>query len=175
MSRLDSDTRLAGMTALVYAGENAAEASRILKAQGIDVSERTIRTWRDKPDYIQLRNEIAPRVREIHAAQAEDMAARIHEAERKAVDLTLEQLENKDVKDASAVLKNLALSKGINIDKAQVLRGQPNMIVSATNADDLYREAAKIVQELEDMGISREDIVNLTDADVVDVAGEITA
>jgi hypothetical protein len=156
------------MTALILAGENAAEASRILKKQGVEVSERTIRTWRDKPDYLQLRQDLAPQVRAIQAANAEDMAAQLHAVALEAVELTREQIANKQVKDASAVVKNLMLSLGINVDKALTLRGQPTVIHGTQNVDDLDAEIRQIKLELlQEFGIDPETI-NLEDADVVE-------
>lgn len=59
-----------------------------------------------------------------------------------------------DAKDAALILKNLTLSKGINIDKTAFIEGRPTQIVQHVSADEVLaslREQGRVIPRPDDV------------------------
>lgn len=116
-------------------------------------------TYRDR--YLQIREELAPRMHEQIAAQTEDLALEYAEAEREALERARATMGDLEGKDAAIALKNLAVGKSANIDKGLVIRGKPTQITEHHRPDELY-------EELKALGIK----VNISAPETVDGTAE---
>jgi hypothetical protein len=139
----------AALLAFAATGGNASRASRLLKERGIDVSTSTVTKWAERtyPDrYMQIAATHGAELDRVLAEQARGIAMRASEVERLAIDNTEEALKAGEVKDPSAVARNMSVTKGIAVDKTLVLTGRPAQIVE-------HRSAADLIKKLEKLGI----------------------
>jgi hypothetical protein len=119
------------------------EARRRLAAQGLQVSDRTLREWKQVryPErYVEIAQQHARQVEEVIVQQARDTALAAAEVERHALAGELKAIKAGKVRDHSASARNASTVKGINVDKLLTLSGRPNTIVENRNADDLIRK-----------------------------------
>lgn len=132
-----------GLLALVLNGGSPTHAMRDLAAGGMKVSRKTIQRWRDTmPDRLEaIRRDVAPRVAEKIAAEAEALAIQLAEAEREALELLRGRLPDMKPSELAGTLRNLSVSKSLQLDKASSpLRGRPNVRVEHTgDANDHLR------------------------------------
>jgi hypothetical protein len=155
------------LLALVVTGGNAAAAHTHLEAAGVHVPERTIRNWREKhlERYQQLQDQYGPQLEQQIVRNTRERISALDALEGDVIQALHEDLDALEAKDKANALKSITTSKAINVDKLLTLTNRPSVIVSNQTADDLYREAAKIVLELKDMGYDPESI---TDAEIVE-------
>jgi hypothetical protein len=129
---------------LVVSGSSVA-ARRRLAAQGLVVSDRTLRDWRLRYSdrYAEIAERHAPEVERVIVQEARELAVLAAEVERKALGKELEALDN-GVKDASASARNAATVAGINLDKVLAYTGPPKAIVEHRQVDDIVRKLQAI-------------------------------
>lgn len=133
------------LAAYVLAGDNGREANRALKAQGYPApSHSTIASWatgEHSDRYVLLRNELAPRVAERIAADAEAIARRLASLENSTIDRLEDELPNVPAKDLPGALRNLSTAKALQVDKlSSPLRGRPTVIHATQDARELLDE-----------------------------------
>jgi hypothetical protein len=123
---------------LVVSGSSVAARKR-LAAQGLVVSDRTLRDWRLRyPDrYAEIAERHAPEVERVIIQEARELAVLAAEVERKALERELEALDGQ-VKDASASARNAATVAGINLDKVLAYTGRPKAIVEYARLTTLF-------------------------------------
>jgi hypothetical protein len=105
---------------------NVSRAARELAEDGLDVPVETLRDWVRKHHVERYRAIEAKVVPEIHARMAEQneaLALRHAEVEARSLERLEKELPNMAARDVSTTTRNLAVSKGIAIDKARDLRG----------------------------------------------------
>jgi hypothetical protein len=123
------------------------EARRRLAAQGLQVSDRTLRDWKQVryPDrYRQIAEQHARQVEDVIVQQARETALFAGHVERSALAAELKAIEAGKVRDHSASARNASTVKGINVDKLLTLSGRPSQVVEHRQADDLLRKLAVI-------------------------------
>lgn len=153
-----------GLQTVALVGGNCAEASRRL-----DMPEETLRVWAKEMHadrYREIRTELVPQIHAKVAQDSEDLALSLAEAEKQTLEQFMGQIEELDPKDTTTALRNLTVSKGINVEKAQLGRDRPTAIVQ-------QRELAYVRAALQQLGVlvngtAEEDQPQITDAEVVD-------
>lgn len=119
------------LATLAMCGGNARQARERLLAGGIDVSESTLKYWRNDrfPErYRQACEDTAPQIEAQVVDFQRELAYRASQAAQHAVALELERIDAREVKDASASARNLATTAGIAVDKVLSLTGRPTTI-----------------------------------------------
>ena len=120
------------LTEVALCGGNTHHAARNLKAAGTPVPRRTLRTWVESTQvdrYLRLRAELVPRIHVKIAQECEDSASLAAEVERSMLVKLRQDFDKLPPRDQPGAIRNVATVKGINVDKAALLRGQPTEIV----------------------------------------------
>jgi hypothetical protein len=133
------------LTMIALTAGNCAEASRRLKRadEPLNVPSSTLKYWRGQQHtstYESIREELQGRLRGILAAQAEDNARTAGELEADIMDRLKKEVaagKPADVATIARAVREMATTKGINTDKALVLRGQPNVIEEKRSASEI--------------------------------------
>lgn len=141
-----------GLTTVIAFAGNCEAASRALEAEGKPIPASTLRVWRCssfRDEYLELEAQHRPEIDARAVSQARTLVEKLGEAEELAIDRTIEALQAGEInaKDAAATLKNLTISKGVNIDKIDVREGKATSRVEITAGEDLIRslEAAGLL------------------------------
>jgi hypothetical protein len=143
----DLEDREAGMLAIILHGGSCLKAAAAIEQQTgrrkIPVS--TLRLWKTQhaDRYRELQLEVAPKVADVIAAEAEETAILAAEGERLAIQRTIETIDELPAKDAAGAARNMAVVKGIQIEKAGLLRGRPTSIVESRSPDAILTSIAK--------------------------------
>ena len=133
-----------GLTALVFSAGNQTEASR-----RTGVPRKTLDGWRVRytDRYEELRDKYGSEIEERVMRDARDLAAGISQTERLAVQRVNERLEKDDDNQPATTLQRLSTSKAINIDKALLLEGRPNVIVEQRSTRELLGDISSKLGE----------------------------
>lgn len=135
-----------GLTALILTGGNADQALELLDDWPRRPSPTSLRNWqRDhKKRHAELEQELAPKLAEIAAADAERLALKMAQVEDQLVDHIAGRLHELDPDKASAALRNISTSKALQYDKiSSPLRGRPTVNVMHHDSNDLLRQLAR--------------------------------
>lgn len=136
-----------GLLAVALAAGNTRRAARQLKAQGYPIPRGTLSKWitSTHPErYEHVRRAVLPRIREALAIEAEDLAREYAEAERLTLEKFRAELPNLRPHEAASALRNLATSRGISTDKANVLRERPAQITERRDVGELLAALARM-------------------------------
>lgn len=142
-----------GLVLLALESGNVTRTRKLLKQEwGKAPDANTIARWleRYRDHYAEIRQKVAPelklRMAEVHA----DLAARLADLENRTIDELEQEIADLSPKDKANLLRNAAVSSGIHIDKAQILRGDPSAIVERRELPEIVRAlAAKGVTVIE--------------------------
>ena len=155
--KYDTEQIERGLQQLALCDGNAAMAHRRLQALGQPTIPRTTLTgWLTShaDRYAEIQREIVPLIREGIARQNEALIIREGEIEGKLVERLDKRLEGEPdaipARDLPGAVRNLAVARGVNTDKASTLRGQP------TEITEHRRDFVEIQRALEAKGISVE-------------------
>jgi hypothetical protein len=148
----------AGLTALALCSGHRERAAELVKETGLEIPAETIRSWANRTrveDYARIREQVAPRLQAELAEVHEALATGAAELEAKTINRLDQRLDQGDVedKDLANILKNLAIAGGVHVDKAQLLKNLPTVIVK--------RDASEVLRKLQSRGI-------VVDAEVVE-------
>ena len=111
---------------LAFCSGNAKKAARLLAAD-LGCSRQTLARWRDEQSdrYERIRRDIMPAIREQESERLMDTAAELGDLEAQLIRRNQAEVENLKPGEVSTALRNTSVSKGISIDKAEVLRQGP--------------------------------------------------
>lgn len=139
-----------GLLTIALVAGNTRRAARELKAQGHPVPRTTLSSWQDihADRLAELRRDVVPQIQARMAQQSEDLAERQVEAQHKAIDRFLIKVAELGPRDAASAVRDMAVSRAVNIDKAQLLRGQPTEIVQHDVQADIRALVAGGVAEI---------------------------
>jgi hypothetical protein len=105
--------------------------------------DRWVKTsWRNK--YHEILQMKAHQFDDVLAADASVLAAQITEAERRAVKQVLRGLNGANALESSQILRNLSQSKGVNMDKAAMIRERPVKARRDANLAEIVRQMKRI-------------------------------
>jgi hypothetical protein len=156
-----------GLVEVALCGGNTHLAYRNLKAQGIEIPRRTLYSWATENQverYQRLRVELAPRIAAKIAAECEDTAELAGRVERGMLAQFEKDYSKLEPRDQAGAIRNVSTTKGINIDKAALLRGQPTEIVGHRHdVGELWSEFAAMFPSV----VVEAEAEEITDADVV--------
>jgi hypothetical protein len=133
---------------LAMSGRNCYEASRRLKAEGVDVDRRTLNQWKNHTHaarYLEIEHDHAPKIEKQMVTTARAIVTAANQVTMAAIEKTREQVESGEIKDASTAARNLATVAGIQTDKALLLEGRPTEI---RGAEDLPAALTRMAQRL---------------------------
>lgn len=129
-----------GLQALIAAGCSYRRA-----AEMVGIPAETLLGWRKhrfKDRYEQMREELAPKIRQRIAQQAEDLALVLAEKELEGIaSIDFSALAHRD---RAGALRNITTSKGINLDKVAVLRQLPTAVIEHRQAGDILKKWAEL-------------------------------
>jgi hypothetical protein len=128
MSRRYSEDEIGrALYAVALASGNHARASRDLAEAGIDIPSRTLHDWtRDKhrQRYEEIKLEAIP---EIYAHLADEMESLVSyqlDVERKLTEKIEDEIDELPPRELAGALRNVAVSRGISLDKTGRIRGE---------------------------------------------------
>jgi hypothetical protein len=134
--RYSASKVIEGLTVLARLAGNSSQASRVT-----GVSHTTLDDWRRRfPNrYADVADRLAQAVEADVIRDTRELAARLSETEFLALQRTHEKLEQGNDKEPATTLRNLAVTKGIQIDKNLVLTGRPTQISESRDAAELIK------------------------------------
>ena len=137
-----------GLTMLALSSGQARRASRELVAQGYNVGESTLRSWRDMyPErYTQLREKEAPALAARIAEGRESLIVRGLEIKHELMDRLAGNTTEIPIKDVPKSLKDLGIFTAIEDDKLRLQRGEPTQITET-------RDIGEIIRSLKSKGV----------------------
>lgn len=106
-------------------------------------------TYRDR--YVEIREEVAPRLKARMADTHTDLAERLAALEHATIDELESEMAELSGKDKAALLRNVSIAGAVHIDKAQLLRNEPTAIVK--------RELPEIFRALAAKGVMVEGVI----------------
>lgn len=150
----------AGLMMLAFCGGNSGEASRRLKEQGYNLSDRVLRKFRSTtyPErYAELHRTRAQEIEDVIVTKMRETALQAADVQQRALEKTVEQLDNGELRDASTAARNAAVVQGIATDKLLTLTGRPTTVVEHRDAEDVLRGLAQRFPGLIVEGTAEED------------------
>jgi hypothetical protein len=160
-----------GLREIALHSGNTARAARALQSRGITVSRSALELWKNRQHparYAQIVEEVLPEVYGKLARESEELAQRYAEAEAETLERFREQLPDLKPSDVSTAIRNFAVSRGISIDKAQLLRGRPTAIVETRDLAQLARDLAERRPDVFTFEGSYTPNSDIVDAEVID-------
>lgn len=120
------------MTVLAAHNGNAAEASKSLKSDhGMNVTPASLRTWRNsgmREEYERIVADL-PDATSAVINETLETARLAAQAERLAIERTLNELQAGTCKDPARAARDLSHIKSLNVEKYLTLTGRPTQIV----------------------------------------------
>jgi hypothetical protein len=165
----DEETIERGLTELVLAGGSESLAAQRLKDRGEGIPRTTLADWRNQTyasRYMETHRRLIGRLQEEMAGHAEARALEYDHAEALAIARTVETIDELPAKDAAATARNLAVGKGVAMDKARLYRDKPTIITEARPAAQILAEMAAKAAYI------NSDAEEIEDAQLVDGGGE---
>jgi thermostable 8-oxoguanine DNA glycosylase len=132
------------LTALALGSGATKKALEIASADGFEVTREQLNNFRRTyPDrYTRIMQEVTARHEEDMAEGTVRMAMAYENTEQKLLDKLDTQIEELSPKDTAGALRNVAVSKAVNIDKHQQLTGRTSMPEDTRNANEILESLA---------------------------------
>lgn len=135
-----------GLLTLAMHGGNSVPAARELQQYGIEISERTLREWKnDRHSELyrelhrahgqEIEQALVPEFREL--AQAGVMAA------RKAIDKTVEQMDAGELRDPASAARNLTVTAATAMDKLYLATDRPTERIEQRDVHEVLAQLAE--------------------------------
>lgn len=144
----DAATITRCLIALVAANGNGDLASRTLAKDDIKIDPSLLYRWRNKihrDEYMRLREEILPRIREEQADAHRALEVRQLALSNQAAELIAQRLPNMEDKNKINAMGKADIGSGIHAEKAQLLDDMPTQIVQ--------RDATEVLRKLKSRGV----------------------
>lgn len=122
----------------ILSGNCSAASRRLKEVHGLDIAQPRLKNWvlnLHRTRYEEIRRDVVPKIHATIANEAEDLAVAYAEAERDT--LKIYDPSRISGKDLPGAIRNLATAKAINLDKAQLLRGNPTEIIEKRNPQQI--------------------------------------
>lgn len=139
------------LRALALTGNRAKEASELLIESGVPVKPERLKKWRDKQFkhlFWKIRKELSPQIAEDLAGRAFETAIQADEAKRVYLQKAVEKVDRVNPTHLAKNYAALAQGAAQDIERAQVLRHEPNEIIE-------NRDVASMLKELESLGVGK--------------------
>jgi hypothetical protein len=141
----DAETEL-GLRALAIASGNARKASSLLARQNIEIPRTTLQMWAHelyRERYRQIKRDVMPAIYERIAEHSERIVEDLGDLEDRLVQQMREQASELSPRDTAGALRNVSVSKAINIDKASLVRGRPTEISATADVTELLKSPSR--------------------------------
>jgi hypothetical protein len=137
----DLETIERGLVEMVAANGNATLASERLKVGGVTVSKRTLHRWKEQNEerYESIRSDLLPKLNAYAAELHRNTALRIGSANEKLIDQLEETYKDIPARDLPGAIRNASTAKAVEVDKAQLLAGEPTQRVDSRSVRDILR------------------------------------
>lgn len=123
------------------------------------ISATTLTKWRDETHsnrYDEIRARMLPRLQQKMTEEAEYLAIREADLAHELLDRVESGIGSLTAKDAALALVKVETAKAINVDKSQLLRGNPTQIVEKRDPEEILRSLAKRFPQLVVEGTAEE-------------------
>ena len=147
-----------GLRSLAIVSGNARKASALLRRQDVEIPRTTLQLWASDlyaERYAQIKRELMPAIYDRIAERSENVVEDLADLEDQLVDQLRRQAPELAPRDTAGALRNVAVSKAVNIDKASVIRGRPTEITAHADVTDIlkslkrdYGNVVKVAPEL---------------------------
>jgi hypothetical protein len=117
-------------------------ASKILAAEGLEISHETLRRWCQEKrvaQYEELREQWAPKIEAQLANNLLDNARLATATERLAIETTKSNLENGREREPAKVARDISQVKAQAIDKRLALQGRPTQITEKRDVNEIVK------------------------------------
>jgi hypothetical protein len=133
-----------GLTALALCSGVTSKAIEMAKADGFEVTRDQLNNYkRTYPDrYTRIMQEVTARHEEDMAEGTVRMAKAYESTEQRLLEKLDSQVDELSPKDTAGALRNVAVSKAVNIDKHQQLTGRTSMPEDTRNANEILKSLA---------------------------------
>lgn len=121
-----------GLFALALCSGNSRRAEALLTEDGDGIPASTLAKWkqhRHADRYIRIQQQVYPQIAERMAEEMEDLFTTELELERQLVERVKAELPNLKPGELSTALRNVGVTKALNVDKSAPIRGRPGQIV----------------------------------------------
>ncbi|MBS1863032.1 MAG: hypothetical protein JSS68_15125 [Actinobacteria bacterium] len=137
----------AALKLLVINGDNAKLTSDMLAEEGIKVERETLSRWRQETfprRYSQIRSELAPTINENLAGRGLEIAMQGQEAVAQYIEQSLIKLRDVHPDHLAKNVQALAAATTQMIERAQVLRSEPNQIEAVIDVSDSIKTLERL-------------------------------
>jgi hypothetical protein len=127
-----------GLFALAMASGSPSRASEALALQGLNVPATTLDHWRNQIHtlrYERIRDKAYPQVKAKMAEAMEGLFEAQVEVEWQLLKKLEASIEELPARDVSGALRNVGVTKALNVDKSAPLRGEPTARVEVSAVD----------------------------------------
>lgn len=126
--RYTPDEQQTALAVVAFYGGRTELAADKLAEQGNPIPESTLYSWKTHPDgrYAQVCTEIAPRIADHIASQAEAIVVQAGHLEAKLIQQLSDNAHDLKPNEAAGALRNITTTKALNMDKViNPIRGRP--------------------------------------------------
>lgn len=153
-----------GLAALAVHLGNTRQAHKSLKARGTEIPAKTLERWKRSTHverYREVRAELAQTVKAEVAEEARSIARDALEGARELVAGTRKEQGEIPARDLPGAARNLSVSAGILLEKANLYDDGPTHIVK--------HDLSALLRQLKDRGLAVDvEVEEITDAEVVE-------
>lgn len=131
-----------GLFAYALCSGNGRRAEELTARDGDPIPAGTLEGWaryRHADRYARVREEVLPKIAAANAEQMDNLLRREIELEGELIERVREEMPNLKPGDVAGALRNVAVTKSLNAEKAAILRGQPTQIVSHKSFEENMR------------------------------------
>lgn len=141
----------AGIKALVLHGGSQAGAAKYLAENGFEISANTLGDWKNsvhRDKYLRLSDHHAKDLEEQIVADLRATIVQAQTGERMAIDNVIQNLPAvTDAVHASTIARNMAVIKGVTVDKYLTITGRPSSINLNVSMDELVSKARRLMSK----------------------------
>lgn len=138
-----------GLHAVALASGNVRLAARTLSKDGFKISPHTLTGWKVRTHverYQEIQEEVLPRVYAQIAERNEEIANQAADLEQELLIKIKGDIHSLDAKDQATALRNVTVTKGINLQHANIIHGNPTSIVEHRSDTERLETALKALE-----------------------------
>lgn len=130
-----------GLQAVAICSGNTRRAAQLLEDQGTTIPRSTLENWKHiHPErYQRIQDTVMPKIYSRIAERSEDIVDRMADIEAKLADKLEQEVPNLKPADVAGALRNAAVTKAVNFDKASLARGRPTEIKQTSDMAGILR------------------------------------
>jgi hypothetical protein len=160
-----------GLTAVALCSGNTRRAEHMLCEQGLAIDHKRLWAWQNlnfPTEYEIIKDQVVPQVYAGIAQSSEALAQRQADLEEKLTDEVEAALPHMKPGELSTALRNVTVSKAVNIDKASLIRGRPSVITEDHTIEATLRALSRYMPEVGNSALAKSVVAE--DVEVVTLA-----